>query len=550
MNEKNLKQPSVFISYSHDSISHCEKVLSLSNWLRENGIDCIIDQYDDAPKEGWTVWMENQLARSEYILIVCTEHYFSTSSNSKRSMGNGVKFESLLSIQDLYDSNMINEKYIPILFEETSIPFIPRPLRSYTYYLLDNESGFDKLYRKLTCQPLVTKPPIGQLHILSTTLSFPHKIPVNGQNAGIYSRIIPIELILNDDITTFDSKKQNDLALAIRHLLSISGEVVIKEIKSGSVRVTLELEYEAAKDLLRAIKEGKLTKYKVDSAEIDAIPNEISNEAIAVYEDIYSDLSRNILNEIAKRIPTELKKAFLSKSTVDLQKLVLIQAQLFWYYKGCPASQDNESLSDNYYDAKRFISFCLADEIINQCINGPTCPFSALPAEYAKYLSSLTIEDFVRIKAYLYWCDRRSGNLPADPADDYFKAKNYVESFLNNCPCKKSKKLASTMKDRGFSSEDNVSRAKLYTLRRLQYSTNREEGRKLSDFIEKFYSSLENSNGPQKPENCYRFGIDSENYTFANMFELILVNSISLQFESKKRETIKVASPNTNALES
>ena len=37
--------PKVFISYSHDSTEHAERVLELSNRLRRDGVDCMIDQY-------------------------------------------------------------------------------------------------------------------------------------------------------------------------------------------------------------------------------------------------------------------------------------------------------------------------------------------------------------------------------------------------------------------------------------------------------------------------------------------------------------------------
>lgn len=35
--------PKVFISYSHDSEEHKDRVLALSDRLRADGIDCIID---------------------------------------------------------------------------------------------------------------------------------------------------------------------------------------------------------------------------------------------------------------------------------------------------------------------------------------------------------------------------------------------------------------------------------------------------------------------------------------------------------------------------
>ena len=56
--EKNEEK--VFISYSWDSPEHCDKVLTLANKLRQEGVDAEIDQYEECPEEGWPLWMQNQ----------------------------------------------------------------------------------------------------------------------------------------------------------------------------------------------------------------------------------------------------------------------------------------------------------------------------------------------------------------------------------------------------------------------------------------------------------------------------------------------------------
>ena len=43
---------------SHDTIAHQERVLSLADRLRSDGIDAEIDQYNAAPPEGWPLWCE------------------------------------------------------------------------------------------------------------------------------------------------------------------------------------------------------------------------------------------------------------------------------------------------------------------------------------------------------------------------------------------------------------------------------------------------------------------------------------------------------------
>ena len=66
----------VFISYSHDSDEHRTFVRELSDRLRNEGLDCLIDQYINGfPEEGWQRWMENQIEAADFVLLVCTETY-------------------------------------------------------------------------------------------------------------------------------------------------------------------------------------------------------------------------------------------------------------------------------------------------------------------------------------------------------------------------------------------------------------------------------------------------------------------------------------------
>src|SRR6266404_8030262 len=61
--------PKVLISYSHDSSEHEERVLTFTDRLRGDGIDCIIDQYVLVPEEGWLLWMERQIEDSDFVLM-------------------------------------------------------------------------------------------------------------------------------------------------------------------------------------------------------------------------------------------------------------------------------------------------------------------------------------------------------------------------------------------------------------------------------------------------------------------------------------------------
>src|SRR6266705_5795811 len=70
------RPPIVFISYSHDSQEHADRVLELSDRLRADGIDCILDQYIDSPPEGFPRWMDRQIQEADIVLMICTPTYY------------------------------------------------------------------------------------------------------------------------------------------------------------------------------------------------------------------------------------------------------------------------------------------------------------------------------------------------------------------------------------------------------------------------------------------------------------------------------------------
>jgi nucleoside phosphorylase len=170
--EMNLESapPKVFISYSHNvqSPDYKDRILTLANRLLEDGIDCNIDQYEESPPEGWQRWMLNQVDRADFVLIACTEEYDRRfRGNETYGKGKGATWEGGVIIQELYDAQGQNSKFIPITINPEDANFIPSPLRSATNYRLQNDDGYESLYRRLTSQPRNRKPQLGKLQTLA-----------------------------------------------------------------------------------------------------------------------------------------------------------------------------------------------------------------------------------------------------------------------------------------------------------------------------------------------------------------------------------------------
>jgi len=155
--------PRVFLSYSHDSRAHQERVLALADRLRADGIDARLDQYEPAPARGWPRWMEDQIDAADFVLVVATETYRRRfRGHEEAGKGLGVQWEGAILTQELYEAGVRNTTFIPVVFSSTDAARIPRALRGFTRYDVSTDEGYEQLYRRLTAQPEVVKPPLGE----------------------------------------------------------------------------------------------------------------------------------------------------------------------------------------------------------------------------------------------------------------------------------------------------------------------------------------------------------------------------------------------------
>lgn len=152
----------VFISYAHESEMLSDQVLIFSNELRSLGIDSEIDQYEEAPSQGWAKWMLQQIEEADYVLIVASPNYYARSKDyTSNGTGLGAKWETTQIIQNVYESVNNNTKYIPIFFDADNKQYILDPLRPYTYYEILNDKQKDRLIKRLLGKSDKIRPELG-----------------------------------------------------------------------------------------------------------------------------------------------------------------------------------------------------------------------------------------------------------------------------------------------------------------------------------------------------------------------------------------------------
>ena len=118
--QKCMDKPTIFISYSWDGENHKYWVGKLADRLREHGIKVILDQNDLMLGDPLTQFMEQSIACSDYVLIICTPQYKMKADARKGGVGYE---ESIITSDVLMTQN--HRKYITVLAEgtwETAVP--------------------------------------------------------------------------------------------------------------------------------------------------------------------------------------------------------------------------------------------------------------------------------------------------------------------------------------------------------------------------------------------------------------------------------------------
>ena len=154
-----MNPPRVFVSYSHDSAQHKSWVLDFATTLRNRGVDAVLDQWDLRPGDDLPHFMETELAKCDYVIMICTETYVEKANAGE----GGVGYEKMIITSSLL-KNIDDNKIIPIVRQAVSIA-LPTFLHTKLYINFSNdddiEYSLDELLRTLLDAPLFEKPEIG-----------------------------------------------------------------------------------------------------------------------------------------------------------------------------------------------------------------------------------------------------------------------------------------------------------------------------------------------------------------------------------------------------
>ena len=175
-----IATPKVFIVYCKED---GDNVWQLSDFLRDSGINCDIDQYHSSENiTDWGHWSENMIKKccssNGFILLICSNLMYqhlcvSETATIKMSCG----YISSLSLRSTYTDEKSTPHVIPVFLEECQTEYLPPCLKARSSYSvlisrwieardtnrILNTPGLDQLQslvRRLTGQPEVEKSPL------------------------------------------------------------------------------------------------------------------------------------------------------------------------------------------------------------------------------------------------------------------------------------------------------------------------------------------------------------------------------------------------------
>lgn len=169
-----MKHPRAFISYSHESEKHRETVLQFAWALQRGGIQVALDRFHTRPVEGWPTWCERQLKpeMNDWVLMVSTKTYWDRVNDEvPADEGCGVFWEGRIIKNRVYRGKSNEDRFVAVSFDESGIQCLPPYVDRDSSYLLgsfqlEEDQGYENLYRLITNQRAVEEHPIGPIQEL------------------------------------------------------------------------------------------------------------------------------------------------------------------------------------------------------------------------------------------------------------------------------------------------------------------------------------------------------------------------------------------------
>lgn len=231
----------VFVSYSHDSKEHKEKVRHMADVLREQyNLNVIGDFYDeDNPAGGQLPDLMEKIRSCDNVLCILSPLYKIKANEGK----GGVGYEKTIITDELFH-NIGSDKFIPVLFIE-DVKFkdcVPDFLTSTRKALLrsasaSHDSFIEEIARSIWVLPKKPKPPLGKNKLLSA-----ESVMIDAESIDIEEIVLATNYQIIFKSALFYAKKNDE----------INFRTLLKKVRNQVFRRLNELREEYENDKIPA----------------------------------------------------------------------------------------------------------------------------------------------------------------------------------------------------------------------------------------------------------------------------------------------------------
>ena len=155
-----------FMSYSHDSPTHKQWVITLAEALVNMGVDVILDEWSLMAGEDVVAFMWTGIATADKVVLVCSEQYVKKADGQVGGAG----YEGLIVGGEILRT-IDTKKFIPVVRANETVNKMPGSLGLRKYIdFSDNalyDDKLDELVRAIHGRPAVSRPALGAVPVFS-----------------------------------------------------------------------------------------------------------------------------------------------------------------------------------------------------------------------------------------------------------------------------------------------------------------------------------------------------------------------------------------------
>jgi hypothetical protein len=156
----------VFVSYAHESDEHKAQVLAFATFLRNVGIEAVLDLWSTDARQDWYAWAIREMTAADFVLVVASERYRATGDgNGPSAVNRGIQSEAALLRELVYaDRATWLPKVLPVLLPGHTLDHIPLFLQPHTASHFPvttfDTTGAEQLLRVVLRQPGYVAPEV------------------------------------------------------------------------------------------------------------------------------------------------------------------------------------------------------------------------------------------------------------------------------------------------------------------------------------------------------------------------------------------------------